>query len=118
MTSIRLQKDSRCQACLQGRAQLRLLACLCNVRMLASMDAEYAQFAMRACCDRWASAISAGVNEGGYERNTALFVFEVTITLTEAGLREAPGAERHTFFLHVDIDCAQCPARLHIQVPS
>jgi hypothetical protein len=32
------------------------------------------------------------VAEGGYERNSALFVFEVTITLTEAGLRAAPGA--------------------------
>ncbi len=41
---------------------------------------------------RWASGISAGVAEGGYERNSALFVFEVTITLTEAGLRAAPGA--------------------------
>lgn len=41
----------------------------------------------------WASAISAGVNEGGYERNTALFVFEVSITLTDAGLAAAPGLQ-------------------------
>lgn len=39
----------------------------------------------------WATAISAGVNESGYERNTAVFVFEATITLTEAGLHQAPG---------------------------
>ena len=39
----------------------------------------------------WATAISAGVSEGGFERNTALFVFEVTITLTEAGLHQSPG---------------------------
>jgi nardilysin len=39
----------------------------------------------------WASAISAGINDSGYERNTALFVFEVTMTLTDAGLAAAPG---------------------------
>ena len=46
-----------------------------------------------------ASAISAGVNESGYERNSALFVFEVTIILTEAGLHQSPGmpfAPHHT----------------------
>ena len=39
----------------------------------------------------WASAISAGVNESGFERNSALFVFEITITLTEAGLHQSLG---------------------------
>ncbi len=39
-----------------------------------------------------ASSLSAGVSESGYERNSALFVFDVTITLTEAGLHAAPGA--------------------------
>ena len=39
----------------------------------------------------WASAISAGVNESGYERNSAVFVFEITVTLTEAGLHQSPG---------------------------
>ena len=39
----------------------------------------------------WASAISAGVSESGYERNSAVFVFEVTVTLTEAGLHQSPG---------------------------
>ncbi|KAK9915769.1 hypothetical protein WJX75_003936 [Coccomyxa subellipsoidea] len=38
-----------------------------------------------------ASNLSAGVSESGYERNSALFVFDVTINLTEAGLRAAPG---------------------------
>ncbi|CAL8470131.1 g9673 [Coccomyxa elongata] len=38
-----------------------------------------------------ASSLSAGVSESGYERNSALFVFDVTITLTEAGLHAAPG---------------------------
>ena len=40
---------------------------------------------------RWATAISAGVGDTGYERNSAVFIFEVTITLTEAGLHAAPG---------------------------
>ncbi len=39
----------------------------------------------------WATALSAGVPEGGYERNTALYLFDVTVTLTEAGLRAEPG---------------------------
>ena len=39
----------------------------------------------------WASAISAGVSESGYERNSAVYMFEVTVTLTEAGLRQSPG---------------------------
>ena len=34
----------------------------------------------------WASELSAGVGESGYDRNTAAYVFEVHITLTEAGL--------------------------------
>ena len=40
----------------------------------------------------WALALSAGVPEGGFERNTALYLFDVTVTLTEAGLAAEPGA--------------------------
>ena len=39
----------------------------------------------------WASELSAGVGDSGYDRNTAAYVFEVHITLTEAGLTAAPG---------------------------
>lgn len=39
----------------------------------------------------WASGLSAGVPDGGYERNSALFLFEVSATLTEAGLKAGPG---------------------------
>ncbi|KAL0048825.1 hypothetical protein WJX82_000128 [Trebouxia sp. C0006] len=39
----------------------------------------------------WASELSAGVGESGYDRNTAAYVFEVHITLTEAGLNAEPG---------------------------
>ena len=35
----------------------------------------------------WASALCAGVGEGGTDRSSAAFVFEVAVTLTEAGLR-------------------------------
>lgn len=45
-----------------------------------------------------ASNLSAGVSESGYERNSALFVFDVTINLTEAGLRAAPGKLTDTTF--------------------
>ena len=44
----------------------------------------------------WAVALSAGVPEGGYERNTALYLFDVTVTLTEAGLEAEPGADCHS----------------------
>ncbi|KAK9820983.1 hypothetical protein WJX81_000873 [Elliptochloris bilobata] len=40
----------------------------------------------------WATAVCAGVHDSGLERNSAAFVFEVAITLTEAGLAAAPGA--------------------------
>ncbi len=40
----------------------------------------------------WATAVSAGVHEGGMERNSAAYVFDVSFTLTEAGLAAAPGA--------------------------
>ena len=39
----------------------------------------------------WATALCAGVGEGGYERNTAVFLFDVNVTLTEAGLAAGPG---------------------------
>lgn len=35
----------------------------------------------------WASALCAGVGDGGTDRSSAAFVFEVAVTLTEAGLR-------------------------------
>ena len=34
----------------------------------------------------WASALCAGVSEGGHERSTAAWLFSVGVTLTEAGL--------------------------------
>ena len=39
----------------------------------------------------WASELSAGVGDTGYDRNTAAYVFEVHMTLTEAGLAAQPG---------------------------
>lgn len=39
----------------------------------------------------WASELGAGVGDSGYDRNTASFVFEVHITLTEAGLAAEEG---------------------------
>jgi len=35
--------------------------------------------------------LCAGVGEGGYERNSAVFLFDVNITLTEAGLAAGSG---------------------------
>ena len=43
----------------------------------------------------WASELSAGVGDSGYDRNTAAYVFEVHITLTEAGLAAHPGISNH-----------------------
>ena len=43
----------------------------------------------------WASALCAGVGDGGTDRSTAAFVFEVAVTLTEAGLR-GEGKEKET----------------------
>jgi nardilysin len=40
----------------------------------------------------WATGLSAGVGEGGAERSSAAFVFEVAIALTDAGLAAGPGA--------------------------
>lgn len=42
----------------------------------------------------WASGLTAGVGEEGYERNTGVFLFEVRITLTEQGLTAGPGEFR------------------------
>lgn len=39
----------------------------------------------------WATELSAGVGEGGYDRSTVGFLFDVTVTLTEEGLHAAPG---------------------------
>eukprot|EP00884_Botryococcus_braunii_P020235 jgi/Botrbrau1/6896/Bobra.67_3s0015.1 len=39
----------------------------------------------------WANTLTAGVGENGYERNSAAFVMEITIGLTEAGLAASPG---------------------------
>lgn len=43
----------------------------------------------------WASELGAGVGDSGYDRNTATFVFEVHITLTEAGLAAEQGILSH-----------------------
>lgn len=40
----------------------------------------------------WASELSAGVGESGYDRNTAAYVFEVHINLSQAGFEASPGA--------------------------
>lgn len=40
----------------------------------------------------WATGLSAGVSEGGHERSSAAWLFDVAITLTNAGLAAAPGA--------------------------
>ncbi len=39
----------------------------------------------------WATELTAGVGEGGYDRSTVGFMFDVTVTLTEAGLTAQPG---------------------------
>lgn len=39
----------------------------------------------------WATALCAGVTDGGYERNSVVYLFDVSITLTEAGLAAGPG---------------------------
>ena len=39
----------------------------------------------------WATGLSAGVPEGGYERNTGLYLFDISITLTEPGLQAGAG---------------------------
>ena len=41
----------------------------------------------------WASELSAGVGESGYDRNTAAYVFEVHVNLTQAGFEAAPGSD-------------------------
>lgn len=40
----------------------------------------------------WASGLTAGVGESGFDRSSATYLFEVGITLTEAGLAAGPGA--------------------------
>lgn len=40
----------------------------------------------------WATELSAGVGEGGYDRSTVGFLFDISVTLTDEGLRAAPGA--------------------------
>ena len=39
----------------------------------------------------WATGLSAGVPEGGYERNTGLYLFDISVTLTEPGLQAGAG---------------------------
>ena len=39
----------------------------------------------------WATSLTAGVGEGGFERSSAVYLFDVSITLTEAGLSAGPG---------------------------
>eukprot|EP00208_Stichococcus_sp_RCC1054_P001535 CAMPEP_0206142388 /NCGR_PEP_ID=MMETSP1473-20131121/16665_1 /ASSEMBLY_ACC=CAM_ASM_001109 /TAXON_ID=1461547 /ORGANISM="Stichococcus sp, Strain RCC1054" /LENGTH=1083 /DNA_ID=CAMNT_0053537371 /DNA_START=256 /DNA_END=3510 /DNA_ORIENTATION=+ len=40
----------------------------------------------------WATGLSAGVSDGGHERTSAAWLFDVHISLTDAGRAEAPGA--------------------------
>ena len=40
----------------------------------------------------WATGLSAGVGEGGMERNSGYSLFDVSITLTDSGLAAGPGA--------------------------
>ena len=40
----------------------------------------------------WATGLTAGVGEGGMERNSGYSLFDVSITLTDSGLAAAPGA--------------------------
>ena len=54
----------------------------------------------------WASELSAGVGESGYDRNTAAYVFEVHINLTQAGFEASPGA--HLFF------SSEAPQGVHV----
>ena len=39
----------------------------------------------------WATGLSAGVSSGGFERNTGLYLFDVTVELAEAGLLQQNG---------------------------
>ena len=39
----------------------------------------------------WATQLSAGVGDGGFERSSATYLFDVSVTLTEAGLQAGPG---------------------------
>ena len=47
------------------------------------------------------------MGDTGYERNTAVFIFEVTITLTEAGLHAAPGVQA-LLYMHVRVRLSVC----------
>lgn len=40
----------------------------------------------------WATGLSAGVAEGGHERSSAAWLFDVALTLTDAGLSAPPGS--------------------------
>ena len=53
----------------------------------------------------WASELSAGVGESGYDRNTAAYVFEVHMNLTQAGLEAAPGSD-FNYAAHWNEQCA------------
>ena len=65
-----------------------------HLRCPSAMLLQRFYFEIRAAAQArgWATAIYAGVHDGGLERNSAAYVFEVAITLTEAGLAAAPGA--------------------------
>lgn len=65
----------------------------------------------------WASELSAGVGESGYDRNTAAYVFEVHMNLTQAGFDASPGAlQRHS--LSVRLLTAKLPVgALHCTYP-
>lgn len=39
----------------------------------------------------WATEVCAGIDSDGHSQNSACHLFGITLTLTEAGLREGPG---------------------------
>lgn len=42
-------------------------------------------------CRGWATQLQAGVSDGGVERSTCCYLFDVSVQLTEAGLAAGPG---------------------------
>lgn len=66
----------------------------------------------------WASELSAGVGESGYDRNTAAYVFEVHMNLTQAGFDTSPGTlPCHPTSVQITDPQDACSA-LHITYPA
>ena len=60
----------------------------------------------------WASQLTAGVGEGGFERSSATYLFDVSVTLTEAGLAAGPGALQ---LLYMRAPCCLCHLMLLVK---